>query len=139
MEERAEKAVALMQQKGYNCAQAVACVFAEEACADKKTVFRMAEGFGSGMGTMQGVCGALVGAVMLAGLSRSTANLEQPDSKPRTAALARTLMKAFEQEAGAVYCKDLKGVGTGKPLLACPDCVRLACRLAAREVFPEKA
>ena len=128
-----------IQSKGYNCAQAVACVFAEEAGADKKTVFRMAEGFGSGMGTMQGVCGALVGAVMLAGLSRSTANLEQPDSKPRTAALARTLMKAFEQEAGAVYCKDLKGVGTGKPLLACPDCMRLACRLAAREVFPEKA
>lgn len=126
-------------QKGYNCAQAVACAFAEEAHADEKTIFRMAEGFGSGMGTMQGVCGALAGSVMLAGLSRSTANLEQPDSKPRTAALARTLMKAFEQEAGAIYCKDLKGVATGKPLLACPDCVRLACRLAAREVFPDKA
>ena len=80
-------------------------------------------------GTMQGVCGALVGAVMLAGLSRSTAHLEHSDSKPQTAALARTLMKAFEQEAGAVYCKDLKGVATGKPLLSCHDCVRLACRL----------
>ena len=64
MEERSEKAVALMKD-GYNCAQAVACVFAEEAGADKATVFRIAEGFGSGMGTMQGVCGALVGAVML--------------------------------------------------------------------------
>lgn len=138
MEERSEKAVALMKD-GYNCAQAVACVFAEEAGVDKATVFRIAEGFGSGMGTMQGVCGALVGAVMLAGLSRSTAHLEHPDSKPQTAALARTLMKAFEQEAGAIYCKDLKGVATGKPLLSCHDCVRLACRLAAREVFPVKA
>ena len=137
MEERSEKAVALMKD-GYNCAQAVACVFAEEAGADEAMIFRMAEGFGSGMGTMQGVCGALVGAVMLAGLSRSTAHLEHPDSKPQTAALARTLMKAFEQEAGAIYCKDLKGVATGKPLLSCQDCVRLACRLAAREVFPEK-
>ena len=126
-------------RNGYNCAQAVACAFAEEAGVDKATVFRIAEGFGSGMGTMQGVCGALVGAVMLAGLSRSTAHLEHPDSKPQTAALARTLMKAFEQEAGAIYCKDLKGVATGKPLLSCHDCVRLACRLAAREVFPEKA
>lgn len=132
MEERSEKAVALMKD-GYNCAQAVACVFAEEAGADKATVFRIAEGFGSGMGTMQGVCGALVG------LSRSTAHLEHPDSKPQTAALARTLMKAFEQEAGAIYCKDLKGVATGKSLLSCHDCVRLACRLAAREVFPVKA
>uniref|UniRef100_UPI00258B655A C-GCAxxG-C-C family protein n=1 Tax=uncultured Selenomonas sp. TaxID=159275 RepID=UPI00258B655A len=52
MEERSEKAVALMKD-GYNCAQAVACVFAEEAGADKATVFRIAEGFGSGMGTMQ--------------------------------------------------------------------------------------
>lgn len=47
MEERAEKAVALMQ-KGYNCAQAVACAFAEEADTDEKTIFRVAEGFGSG-------------------------------------------------------------------------------------------
>ena len=53
-----------MMRNGYNCAQAVACAFAEEAGADEAMIFRMAEGFGSGMGTMQGVCGALVGAVM---------------------------------------------------------------------------
>lgn len=39
-------------RNGYNCAQAVACAFAEEAGVDKATVFRIAEGFGSGMGTM---------------------------------------------------------------------------------------
>lgn len=35
--------------------------------------------------------------------------------------LSRGLMKAFEASAGALYCKDLKGVGTGKVICTCPD------------------
>ena len=47
-------------------------------------------------------------------------------------------MKAFEDSAGALYCKDLKGVETGKVICSCPDCIRKACGLAADIVYGDK-
>lgn len=35
-------------QKGYNCAQAVACAFAEEMGIDESIIFKMMEGHGLG-------------------------------------------------------------------------------------------
>ena len=81
-------------------------------------LFAANEGYGAGAGTMDGVCGALMGAVMLGSL--------------------RKLMKAFEDSAGALYCKDLKGVETGKVICSCPDCIRKACGLAADIVYGDK-
>ena len=87
---------------------------------------------------MDGVCGALMGAVMLGGLKSSTRNLDAPNSKPATMQLSRKLMKAFEESAGALYCKDLKGVETGKVICTCPDCIRKSCELAADIVYGDK-
>ena len=55
-------------RNGFNCCQSVACVFADEVEIDESLLYKMGEGFGAGMGTTQGVCGALSGAAMLAGL-----------------------------------------------------------------------
>ncbi len=101
-------------------------------------LFAANEGYGAGAGTMDGVCGALMGAVMLGSLKSSTRNLEAPDSKPATMQLSRKLMKAFEDSAGALYCKDLKGVETGNVICTCPDCIRKACELAADIVYGDK-
>ena len=51
MSTKAEKAIAF-HDKGYNCAQAVACSFCEEFGIDQEEMFRIAEGFGFGMGIM---------------------------------------------------------------------------------------
>ena len=50
MSERAEKAVA-KYRNGYNCCQAVACVFADETGMDEAVLYKIGEGFGGGMGT----------------------------------------------------------------------------------------
>lgn len=115
--------------KGYNCCQAVACVFCDEIGLKEEDVFRMAEGFGAGMGDMQGVCGALSGAAMVIGSVNSTSNLERPDSKPATMKLMRQLTAKFREKNGATLCKDLKGVETGKMLRSCPGCIEDAIRL----------
>ena len=67
--------------KGYNCAQAVACTYCDLVGMDEKTMFRLTEALGLGMGGMEGTCGALTGACILAGLKNSTGNLAKPDSK----------------------------------------------------------
>ena len=137
-EERLAKATEL-HERGYNCAQSVACAFADKTDVPMEVLFAANEGYGAGAGTMDGVCGALMGAIMLGGFKSSTRSLDAPNSKPVTMKLSRMLMQGFRQSAGALYCKDLKGVATGKVICTCPDCIRKACELAADIVYEGKA
>lgn len=114
----------------YNCAQAVACAFSEEIGVEERVIFRACEGFGLGMGSMEGNCGALTGAIMLAGWKKSDGNLEAPASKAATYRLAKEMTERFREKAGATVCRDLKGVDTGTVLCSCRDCVRIGAEVA---------
>lgn len=115
--------------KGYNCCQSVACAFAKEIGVDEVTLFKAGEAFGLGMGCTECTCGALSGAIMLAGFQKSTANLDGEKSKGVTYQTAKELVQKFEEKAGAVSCKDIKGIETGKMLHSCPDCIKDAAAL----------
>ena len=129
MESRVEKA-ALRHQKGYNCAQAVACTYCDLVGVDEETMFKAVEALGLGMGCMEGTCGAVSGACVLAGFKNSTGNLENPDSKASTYKLSRAIMTKFEEWNKSTICKELKGVETGVILRKCPDCVKDAAKIA---------
>lgn len=118
-----------LRNSGYNCAQAVLCAFSEEIGMDEKDLFRLSECFGSGLGCTLGTCGALNGACMVIGYLSSSGNLNQPDSKGRTYMNERKIVQDFEQEAGALQCRVIKGIETGSVLCECEDCVRIAARL----------
>ena len=107
----------------FNCAQAVACSFAEEVGVPEEILFKANEGFGLGMGGMEGICGALSGAVMLAGFKNSDGNLTNPGTKADTYQLSKEMVRSFEEKAGGTICKQLKGIETGKVLCSCPDCI----------------
>lgn len=128
MDSRIDRAMQ-RHDKNYNCAQAVACTYCDLFGVDEKTVFRMTEGLGLGMGGMEGTCGALSGACILAGLKNSTADLDHPSSKAATYVLSRNLVRRFEAETKATRCRDLKGIHTGVCLCSCPDCIRTAAGL----------
>ena len=114
-----DKAVELKNRTGdshYNCCQAVACVFAEEVGLDENILRRLGAGFGLGMGCTEGTCGALCGAEMILGLKKYKGSPIRND--------AGELHKKFAAKCGASICKEIKGVGTGKILCSCDDCVR---------------
>lgn len=118
-----EKAIVL-HDKGFNCAQAVACSFCEEMGVPEEVLFSACEGFGLGMGGMAATCGAVSGAVMLAGLKNSCGDPMHPKTKASTYQLTKAITKAFEEKNGTLVCKELKGVGTGKVLRSCSDCIK---------------
>lgn len=126
-----ELAISLHDKK-YNCCQAVACTFADEIGVDKETLFKAGEAFGLGMGCMGGTCGAISGAVMLAGFKNSDGNLDSPATKADTYKLSREILKSFEEKNGSTICGDLKGINTGKVLRSCPDCIMDAVEIAER-------
>ena len=80
-------------------------------------------------------CGAVAGACILAGMKRSTGNLEKPDSKAESYKLSRAILGGFEKANGTAICKELKGIETGKVIKSCDDCIKEAAALAEQVLF----
>lgn len=137
MKSRIEETIKKHDQ-GYNCAQAVACTYCDLVGVDEETMFKMTEALGLGMGGMNGTCGALTGACVLAGMKRSTGNLEKPDSKAESYKLSREMVGQFKEQNQSVICRELKGVDTGKVLRSCQDCIMDAAAIAERVLFSEE-
>ncbi len=116
LEQRREKAIEF-KRNGCNCAQSVVMACQDLCNVDPNVLKQISAGFGGGMGCMEATCGALSGAVMIAGLL---------SEGKQTTKLARMMLKDFEAMCGAVLCKDLKGRDTRVILCPCEDCVRNA-------------
>ena len=120
---------AAQRKKEMNCCQAVLVAFADKLGKAENDLLRLGSGFGSGMATMEGTCGALVGAIMVS-------SLLSPEGEARNN--SRAIMSRFKELCGgATICRDLKGIETGKMLCSCEDCVRNAV-LAAGEALKTK-
>ena len=117
LEERMDYAA--RRKSEMNCCQAVLVAFADRLGKGEEELKRLGSGFGAGMGTMEGTCGALVGAVM-------ASSLVSPDGAAMKN--SRAIMPRFRELCGATICRDLKGIGTGKVLCSCENCVRNAVR-----------
>ena len=123
--------------RGYNCCQSVCFAFLDQVDLDEKTLFRVTEGLGLGMGGMEGTCGAVTAACVIAGAKNSTVEMGGPGSKGATYKISKEIVRRFKEESGSVICKELKGVETGTPAKACPDCVKDAARILEEVVFGE--
>ena len=127
MTERAERAQSL-HNKGYNCAQAVVCAYCDLFGLDEETAYKMAEGFGLGMGMMD-TCGALSAAFMLAGMQGSKGTEHPGETKAQTYKTTKMLAAAFREKNGTYLCRELKGIADGKMRRSCPGCIGDACSL----------
>ncbi len=106
MESKLKKAIE-NHCKGYNCSQAVACAYYDVLGMEEEQVFRLAEGFGSGMGGLRETCGAVTGMFMVASYLKSDGNREQNDSRQSCYKSVYELAKQFEEKNGTLICRDL--------------------------------
>ena len=118
-EKTADLAAELKTHGGLNCSQAVTVALKEESGIDEEVLKQVSAGFCAGMGNTKATCGALIGAVMTAGVKTKGKG---------TLRLAKEISERFESLSGALICKDLKTLTDGKPLCPCDECVRNAVR-----------
>ena len=111
-----------LHNKGYNCAQAVACVFADELGMKESEVFRLMEGFGFGMGTM-GTCGAVSAMAAVVGMKNSDGNLDRPSTKRSSYKQMSELTDKFLSMNKSIICREIKGIDSGVVLRSCPGCI----------------
>ena len=97
IQERADKAVYLKTQGGYNCSQAVTAALADQSGLSDEQLKALTAGFCAGMGNLEATCGALLGAGMIAGL-KSEGN--------GTLKMTRTMIETFKERCGATKCGD---------------------------------
>lgn len=112
----------------WNCAQAVSCTYCDAAGVDESTMLTMAAAFGSGMGCLEGTCGAIVGAGLVLGAHHNADRAEAMKALKR-------IIREFHARNGASICKELKGIATGKPLRECADCVADAAEFLEKELY----
>ncbi|MCR5453833.1 MAG: C-GCAxxG-C-C family protein [Bacteroidales bacterium] len=115
-----EELAVSLKHNGRNCCQAVteALTAGDDTLPISQEALNMlAAGFRTGMGGMEGPCGALSGAVMIAGL-RSKGGAE-------ATGMARLIHQKFTELSGASICKILKSrTPEGNVLCDCDTCVR---------------
>lgn len=121
------KHLAAERKKTCNCAQAVIATYADMVGITEQQAMNLGNAFGSGMGNMEGTCGALTGAAIIVGLATG--------DKLRSRKVMTKIMTQFQERNGATQCKLLKGVGTGQVLRSCEDCVADASELLENELF----
>ncbi len=123
--DRIDKAIE-NHKKGYNCAQAVVCAFADKTDFTEDQLFKLSEAFGGGMGGTKGVCGAVSAMVFLAGLEKSKGVDSLPDTnKMESYAFAREMMEEFEKKNRTLMCSRLKGEG----IRSCDGCIEDAVKI----------
>lgn len=118
-----EKAVQY-KHNGCNCCQAVLMAYADVLNLDENTLMTLGSGFGAGMGTMQGSCGALIGAVLADNILNQRKNSSG----------ARTILSEFNTLCGDTICSKLKGRETGIVLCSCDDCVKNAVSILEKNM-----
>ena len=127
MQTRVEETI-MRHDKGYNCAQAVACTYCDLAEIDEDTMKNLMQGFAAGMGgCMEGTCGALVGATSVLGMINKNPQKTVKDT--------RKMMQDFMGQNGTVVCKELKGVDDGIVKRECIDCVKDAACLLEKSIL----
>lgn len=128
---------------GYNCSQAVLSAYCDLYGIDEVTAFKLAEGFGLGMGGYKDECGAVTGMFMVLGLENSDGELGKGTTKQSTYGKIRECGDLFKEELGTMMCgellrkeRDMKAAASTEEIealngknLICIKCVECAAKI----------
>lgn len=103
---RSERARGLFEQ-GANCAQAVAGAFADVVGMKEEELFKLASGFGGGVGRMREVCGAVSGMVLIMNMLYGNDDISDKSAKDAHYARVQSVIKKFEAETSSIICRTL--------------------------------
>lgn len=91
----------------FNCAQAMLTTYCEDLGLKKETAFKLACGFGAGMGRLGHTCGAVSGAYMVIGLKHGLFELGDLTPREKTYALVQEFEKRFLAKNHSTICREL--------------------------------
>ena len=127
---RIEKAIALHDKEGCNCAQSVVVAFHDRLNIDENTAFKITEGLGKGC-AVESICGALTGCIMVISSYYSDGLEGKGSSKLSTYEKTKAFLDAFEEYDGSIICSELKErrAKNESKDATCTDCIASAIKI----------
>ena len=126
-----------LQLRGFNCAQAVASVFAPYVGVKESLLYKLSEALGRGMGSYDEICGAISGGLLI--LSYLSSDYDKiGSSKEYTYTLAQSLITQFKNKNKSSICRDLKGLDNNIVLRSCEGCIIDAVNLTKSIIEKER-
>jgi len=128
--DRIEKAIE-NHKKGCNCAQAVALAYTDILEIEEELIYRLTEGYGSGIGGLREICGAVNAGVLVLSASNSDGKVFERGNRQDTYQKVKEYMEAFKEVDGTYQCGELLALRKEKKshFLSCTDCVQKAAEL----------
>jgi len=103
---------------GYGCAQSVLAAYAADYNLNEEMALRISTGFGSGMGRLCEVCGALAGGFMVIGLKHGkviTDGTKYGTETETSYRLVTELATRFKEKNGTILCREILNLDLSKP------------------------
>ena len=94
---------------GYSCSEAVLLTYGPQLGLGQELAFKIASGFGGGMGFMGETCGAVTAAYMVIGLKYGASSVKDSYSRDLTYVSVSEFANLFKKRNGSTYCRDLIG------------------------------
>jgi C_GCAxxG_C_C family probable redox protein len=94
---------------GYSCSEAVLLTFGPQLGLEQELAFKIASGFGGGMGFMGETCGAVTAAYMVIGLKYGANSVKDSYSRELTYESVSNFADLFKARNDSTYCRDLIG------------------------------
>lgn len=106
---RVEEALALMHEYG-SCCSGVFAAYAPELGMEKALAGRAGRGMAGGIGGLGNVCGAVSGAVLVIGLSKTKEGTAQDvKASYETMDTVKEFIDTFEEQHSSIKCRELIG------------------------------
>lgn len=96
-------------KEGFNCAQSVLISYKDELFISEEDLLKISCGFGSGMGRLQEICGAVSGAFMVIGLKFGKYLKEDNVAREKTYRLVREFESEFKKKQKSSNCREILG------------------------------
>lgn len=104
-----------MFEGGHLCSQSVLATYGDLYGLDQAAALKIACGLGSGIARTGEVCGAVTGAVMVAGLAHGRVEPQDRDALETTYSAVRRILTGFAAKHGSINCRELLGCDISTP------------------------
>jgi C_GCAxxG_C_C family probable redox protein len=95
---------------GFNCAQSVFSAFSKDILPNEELAYKIASGFGAGIGRQGEVCGVVTGSVMAIGLRFGTNNLADSAKKEVNYQIVNEFIAEFKNRNSYIDCSSLLNI-----------------------------
>ena len=102
-------------KSGFNCSQSVLSTFSPALGLEQMQAYRVAAGFGGGMGRRGATCGAVTGAFMVIGLMYGAVDGNDKAAREKAYGKVNEFADKFIARNSALLCNDLLGVDISTP------------------------